>query len=118
MSSASVWSRTLRRMKFPSFERSRRTVAVMTLSRSGPRWIINAGFAGSMPLKTFQRQEYCDARILGIHGSMTIAFRNVFSESTALLRLSMMRRSSAADMTLTLTRCHSLTGVVSGPGSK
>src|SRR5471032_3271157 len=56
MSSASLGSRTRRRMKFPSFVRSRKTVAVMSLSLS----II--GFVGggcSIQVKTFHDREYC-----------------------------------------------------------
>src|SRR6266702_2168221 len=56
MSSASLGSRTRRRMKFPSCGRSRKTVAVISLSLS----IIGLlGSGGTIGLKTIHNRGYC-----------------------------------------------------------
>src|SRR5258708_27705042 len=55
MSSASLGSRTRRRIKFPSFVRSRKTVAVMSLFLS----IIGGVGGGSIHRETFHNREYC-----------------------------------------------------------
>jgi len=43
-------------MKFPSFVRSRKTVAVMSRSRSVIGFVLNGG---SIQVKTIQNEEYC-----------------------------------------------------------